>query len=100
MTIISQINFTKNLYVSAEISDWAVEHLEPYGKFRKQPRYTYPPGEAVTFPDDDPRKKIMSEVNMTACSSALMKTDDIMMWVSLSLHTFYKQLELLEASAL
>jgi len=63
------------------------EELEPNGKRRyREPRPTYPPGEVFTYDDDDPRKSLWTEVNMTAIGMRHMADDDGFLWVYHSPH--------------
>ena len=46
----------------------------------------YPPGEAIRFNDGDPRKALISDVNMVAISSRVMETNDTLQWIYHSPH--------------
>jgi len=63
------------------------EELEEYGKYRyREPRPSYPPGDAFAYDDDDPRKALWTEVNMTAIGIKHMESEDLAMWVYHSPH--------------
>ena len=67
--------------------------IEARGKHRYgEPRPTYPPGEVLTYADDDPRKRMYTDVNMTAVACRHMSADDPIQWVyhSPDLRSFVK----------
>ena len=61
--------------------------VEPTGKDRyNTQRPTYPPGEVLNFKQQDPRKHIMTQVNMTAVSCSRMNENDAVQWIYHSPH--------------
>jgi hypothetical protein len=62
--------------------------IESKGKRRYgQPRPSYPPGEWANYDDSDPRKSILTDVNMTAVASRhLNGADDDILWIYHSPH--------------
>ena len=64
------------------------DSVESKGKRRYgQPRPSYPPGEWINYDANDPRKHIMTDVNMTAVASRhLSGADDDILWIYHSPH--------------
>jgi hypothetical protein len=58
------------------------EAAEPLGKHRyASARPTYPPGEILTYAEDDPRAELTTDVNMTAIPSRHLPPDSPIQWV-------------------
>jgi hypothetical protein len=63
------------------------ESVEERGKRRySMPRTVYPPGEAMNYEDEDPRKCLMTDVNMTAVACQHMQHDAPVQWIYHSPH--------------
>jgi hypothetical protein len=63
------------------------ESVEQKGKRRySMPRTVYPPGEAMNYEEEDPRKRLMTDVNMTAVACQHMQHNDPVQWIYHSPH--------------
>jgi len=63
------------------------EELEARGKRRyREPRPSYPPGEVFAYEEDDPRKCLWTEVNITAIGIRHMDYNDMGLWIYHSPH--------------
>ncbi|CAM9251102.1 unnamed protein product, partial [Ectocarpus fasciculatus] len=69
-----------------QLAEWSTG-LEAIGNVRYNTvRTVYPPGEVKRFKDDDPRKGLVTGVNMTAVAARHMHSQDDIQWIYHSPH--------------
>ena len=69
-----------------DIATWSMS-MESIGNSRYGTHRTvYPPGEAMRFPDTDPRKHLVSETNLTAIAKRHMSGEEAVQWIYQSPH--------------